>query len=63
MSAPSIIVLIDPLVISHGWRESSDFVERNEWQGTRDIAPFLTVPTAVDYQQRAQLGFCPPRVP
>ena len=48
---PDHHALIDPLVISHGWRESSDFVERNEWQGTLDIAPFLTVPTAIDYQQ------------
>ena len=48
--------LIDPLVISHGWRESGDFVERNEWQGTRDFAPFLTVPTAIDYQQEDMIG-------
>ena len=41
--------LIEPLVISHGWREGSGFVERNEWGGTRDIAPFLTVPDAIDF--------------
>ena len=29
---------IDPLVVSHGWVAGSDFVERNEWSGTRDIA-------------------------
>ena len=42
---------IDPLVISHGWTAGSDFVERNEWSGTRDIAPFLTAPAAIDYQR------------
>ncbi len=42
--------MIEPLVISHGWHEGSGFVERNEWGGTRDIAPFLSVPAAIDYQ-------------
>ncbi len=41
--------LIDPLVISHGWYQDSSFVDRNEWHGTRDIAAWLTVPTALDY--------------
>ncbi len=40
---------LEPLVISHGWRAGSDFVERNEWGGTRDIAAFLTVPAAIDF--------------
>ena len=44
--------LIDPLVISHGWREGTDFNERNEWQGTRDISAYLTVPAAIDFQQQ-----------
>ncbi|MCE2470759.1 MAG: aminotransferase class V-fold PLP-dependent enzyme [Anaerolineae bacterium] len=43
--------LIDPLTVSHGWYPGSDFVERNEWSGTRDIAPFLTVPAAIEYQR------------
>lgn len=43
--------MIDPLVISHGWYEGASFVEQNEWQGTRDIAPFLTVPTAIQFQK------------
>ena len=43
--------IVDPLVISHGWHAGSDFVERNEWGGTRDIAPFLTVPAAIEYQR------------
>ena len=43
---------LEPLVISHGWRDDSDFVERNEWGGTRDIAAFLTVPAAIDFLQK-----------
>ncbi|MCY4061447.1 MAG: aminotransferase class V-fold PLP-dependent enzyme [Chloroflexi bacterium] len=42
---------IDPLEISHGVYDGSGFVERNEWQGTRDIAAFLTAPAAIDYQR------------
>lgn len=42
--------LIDPLAVSHGLFEGSSFVERNEWLGTQDIAAFLTVPAALDYQ-------------
>ena len=42
--------LIDPLVISHGVYEGGGFVEQNEWLGTQDIAAFLTVPAALDYQ-------------
>lgn len=40
---------LEPLVVSHGWAEGNGFVEHNEWSGTRDIAPFLTVPAAIDY--------------
>lgn len=42
---------IDPLVISHGVYDGSDFVARHEWLGTRDIAAFLAVPAAIDYQR------------
>ena len=41
--------LIEPLVVSHGWRAGADFVERNEWGGTRDIAPWLAVPAAIQF--------------
>ena len=43
--------MIDPLIISHGWYDGADFHEQNQWQGTRDIASYLTVPTAIDYCQ------------
>ncbi|MYA92893.1 MAG: aminotransferase class V-fold PLP-dependent enzyme [Chloroflexi bacterium] len=47
---------LEPLVISHGWREGSDFVEQNEWSGTRDIAAFLTVPAAIDFLEKHDWG-------
>jgi len=48
---PEHHTLIDPLVVSHGVYDGSSFVERNEWLGTQDIAAFLTVPAAIDYQR------------
>ncbi len=43
---------IDPLVISHGWVPEGTFASRNEWHGTRDIAAFLAVPAAIEFQQQ-----------
>jgi isopenicillin-N epimerase len=44
-----------PLVISWGWEaekpSDSRFIDHNEWQGTRDIAAFLSVPAAIRFQQ------------
>ncbi|MAS33372.1 MAG: aminotransferase [Anaerolineaceae bacterium] len=48
---PEHHAIIEPLVISHGWTPESTFTSRNEWQGTRDIAAFLSVPAAIDFQQ------------
>jgi len=48
---------VESLVVSWGWGRSgainpdSTFVERNEWQGTRDHAAFLAVPAAIRFQQ------------
>lgn len=39
-----------PLVVSWGWAEGADFVTRNQWQGTRDISAFLTIPAAIRFQ-------------
>ncbi len=44
--------MIDPLIISWGWIEGESFVKRNQWQGTRDIAAFLSVPAAIEFQQQ-----------
>ena len=38
---------IEPLVISWGYHEDAGFGERHGWQGTRDPAACLTVPTAI----------------
>lgn len=42
--------MIEPLVVSWGWLPDSTFASRNGWQGTRDIAAFLSVPSAIDFQ-------------
>jgi isopenicillin-N epimerase len=34
-----------------GYLGSTPFVRRHQWQGTRDIAAFLTVPAAIDFQR------------
>ena len=53
---------LDPLVISWGYdaepefSSESQFIDYHEWQGTRDIAAFLTVPAAIDYQREQDWG-------
>lgn len=54
--------LLEPLVVSWGWEpeqttllsldggESSPFILQQEWQGTRDFAPYLSVPAAIQFQ-------------
>lgn len=44
--------MVDPLVISHGWMPDSTFASRSEWQGTRDISAFLSVPAAIAFQEQ-----------
>lgn len=45
-----------PLVVSWGWQSAiagpSRFVDHHEWQGTRDLVAFLSVPAAIHFQQR-----------
>ncbi len=41
---------VESLTISWGWRPGHTFVTRNQQQGTRDIAAFLAVPRAIDFQ-------------
>ena len=44
--------MLDPLVISWGWGwPDNTFVNANQWQGTRDVAAYLSVPAAIEYQQ------------
>ena len=55
--------LLEPLVVSWGWNRgdesaglldlgnhTSRFVDEQEWQGTRDIAAYLSVPAAIQFQ-------------
>ncbi len=46
--------LVEPLVVSWGWEAEkpgpSKFVDEQEWTGTRDIAAFLSVPAAIQFQ-------------
>jgi len=54
--------VLEPLVVSWGWEperttllsldgaEASPFVLQQEWQGTRDIAAYLSVPAAIQFQ-------------
>ncbi len=45
--------LIEPLVVGHGWRpdvqSANPLADYVEFLGTRDLAPFLAVPAAIDY--------------
>ncbi|NER36599.1 MAG: aminotransferase class V-fold PLP-dependent enzyme [Oscillatoria sp. SIO1A7] len=53
---PEVQHLLEPLVLSWGWEPKqpgpSQFVDRHQWQGSRDISPFLTVPAAIAFQQK-----------
>lgn len=42
--------LLDPAVISWGWARDASLVGKAQYQGTRDIAAFLSVPAAIDFQ-------------
>ncbi len=48
---------VESLVISWGWGRSGSinpeatFVEKNEWQGTRDYSAFLAVPSAIQFHR------------
>jgi isopenicillin-N epimerase len=45
---------LEPLVVSWGYESDqpsgSQFIDYHEWQGTRDLAAFLTVPAAIAFQ-------------
>ncbi len=52
---PEVQPLLKPLVISWGYESetpgASPFVDHHEWWGTRDIAAFLSVPAALEFQR------------
>lgn len=53
---PDRHALIEPLIVSWGYESKqpsgSRLVDYVEWQGTRDISAFLSVPEAIHYQQQ-----------
>lgn len=48
---PDLQPMIDPLVMSWGSQAENAFATRHEWQGTRDIAAYLSVPAAIEFMQ------------
>jgi isopenicillin-N epimerase len=46
---------LDPLVVSWGYESEtptqSQFVDYHEWQGTRELSAFLSVPAAIEFQR------------
>jgi len=53
---PEVRDILEPLVVSWGWEAEqpgiSRFIDYHEWQGTRDIASFLSVPAAIEFQRQ-----------
>ena len=52
---PEMQALLEPLVVSWGWRSDrpgpSRFVDEQEWTGTRDPAAALAIPAALDFRR------------
>jgi isopenicillin-N epimerase len=53
---PEMQHLLQPLVVSWGYESEtpsgSMFIDHHEWWGTRDVAAFLSVPAAMEFQDR-----------
>src|SRR5512143_927889 len=51
---PEVQDLLQPLIVSWGYESDepsgSTFIDHHEWWGTRDIAAFLAVPAAIEFQ-------------
>lgn len=52
---PEMQPMVEPLVVSWGWEPvepgPSPFIDRLEWQGTRDLSAYLATPAAIEYQR------------
>lgn len=52
---PEVQHLLKPLVVSWGYESEmpsgSQFIDHNEWWGTRDVSAFLSVPAAIEFQR------------
>ncbi len=57
---PEAQSLLKPLVVSWGYESetpsASQFVDHFEWWGTRDLAAFLAVPAAIQFQREQDWG-------
>ncbi len=42
---------IEPNIISWGWHDDGSFIAKNQKQGTRDPAAYLSVPAAIQFQR------------
>ena len=55
-AAPEVRHLLKPLVVSWGYESEtpsgSTLVDYHEWMGTRDLAAFLSVPAAIEFQEK-----------
>jgi isopenicillin-N epimerase len=53
---PEMQNLLKPLVVSWGYESltpgNSTFIDHHEWWGTRDPAAFLSVPAAIEFQEK-----------
>ncbi|MEW6029779.1 MAG: aminotransferase class V-fold PLP-dependent enzyme [Chloroflexota bacterium] len=53
---PEVQHLLKPLVVSWGYESEtpsgSQFIDNHEWWGTRDLAAFLSVPAAIEFQEK-----------
>ncbi|NWG33658.1 MAG: aminotransferase class V-fold PLP-dependent enzyme [Chloroflexi bacterium] len=53
---PEVQSLLKPLVVSWGYEPEvpgvSAFIDQHEWWGTRDMAAFLSVPAAIEFQEQ-----------
>jgi isopenicillin-N epimerase len=55
-ASPSAQKLIKPFIVSWGYEAempgTSRFIDHHEWTGTRDISSYLSVPAAIDFQEK-----------
>lgn len=54
-AAPEIQSMLNPLIVSWGYESEnpseSQFIDYHEWQGTRDMSAYLSVPAAIKFQK------------